>query len=428
MATKGFSVKLLAASVMRTATFRHSAISFLGTFLTGVLGLVFYAYVARTMGPNNYGVFALAVTTIALVSSIANIGTDTGIIRFVSEANRDNKKRALQFLKLGFELKLVVWIAILLLGCITMPFIVQLFWGKSELITPLRISLFGVGGMLMSSFALAGLQAYSRFTAWSVVNVAANVVRLLSVVAIGISGMLAIDNALWIYGGVLFLMSGYIFVSLLPNFFKVSGELSLKGEFLHFNKWVAIFTTIAAIGSRLDTYLSAKYLTLSEVGAYSVGVSLVSFVTQIVLALGSVVAPKLAGMDNRQAIKYLKKVQLFVFVLAIGGLIVGIPLGIILIPLIYGVEYSQSIAPFIILLIAQAIFLLSVPAHMAVLYYFSKPKIFVYVTGIHLITTFVLGTYLIQSHGIVGASIAALVGTIFDFLIPLIWVVKKLFL
>lgn len=417
---------LLISSVMKTATFKHAAISFIGTFATGVLGFIFYAYVTRELGPADFGIFSLSVTTIALVASIANFGTDTGVIRFVSNALRDDKTKALRFLKLAVEIKLLIWLVLLVVGWISMPLIVSVLFGKSELVMPFRISLFGVGGMLFSSFALAALQAYSKFGWWSIANVGSNVLRLVAVLFLGISGVLAIENSLWAYGAVLFVMFFFIIFLLLPKFWTVRNELSLRKEFLHFNKWVATFTAIAAVGSRLDIYLTARYLNFSDVGSYAVGVTLVSFVTQIVLALGSVVAPKLAQMsDKKAAVTYLKKLQLFVFVLAIGGLIVGIPLGGVLIPSVYGTEYISSIVPFAILLVGQAIFLLAVPVHMAVLYYFSKPKLFVYITLTRLVLTIVLGVILIPQYGAAGAAITALVGNITDFIIPFMWVVKK---
>lgn len=413
-------------NILSTQTFKHSFISFGGTLATGLLGLVFYVFAARQLGKADYGVFSLSVTTMALISSIANFGIDTGILRFVSESNKSNPTRAFRFLKLALEAKLVTWFILLFLGWIFMPFIVQTFFGKAELVMPFRVALFGVGGMLLSSFSLSALQAYSKFGWWSVLNVFSNLVRLGLIVFLFASGTLATISSLWIYGGVLFLLF-FVCLLFLPNFWSVRNEYSVWGEFVKFNKWVALFTAIAAVGSRLDTYIGARYLSLSEVGTYAVGVSLVSFVTQIVLALGSVVAPKLTTIkDKKSAILYLKKLQLFVLVLGVLGLAVGIPLGAIFIPLIYGSQYINSVLPFSILLVGQAIFLLSVPIHMAVLYYFSHPKLFVYITLSRMLMTLVLGLILIPQYGAVGASITALIGNITDLLIPGIWVIIRL--
>lgn len=408
--------------LISTATFKHSAISFAGTTITGILGLIFYSYVARQLSTSNYGMFSLSITTLALIASISNLGTDTGVIRFVSKFAQKNNTKSMQYLKLAFKMKLLIWIVILCVGWFITPHVARIFFDKPELAFPFRIALFGVGGMLFSSFGLSALQAYSKFVWWSVLNIGANLARLVFVLILGFAGVLVVENALWVYSGVLFMLF-FVNLLLLPRFWRVSGELPLRKEFMGFNKWVAIFTAVAAIGSRMDTYLSARFLKLSNVGTYSVGVNLVSFVTQIVLALGSVVAPKLSSMTNdASAILYLKKLQLFVIVLGVCGVIVGIPLGSVVIPTIFGMQYAGSVLPFSILLVGQAIFLISVPTHMAVLYYFSYPKLFVYTTIFRLVIGFLVGVMLIPLYGETGAALSVLVGNIFDFLIPGIWV------
>ena len=72
-------------------TFTQSGITLTGTILSGILGLLFYITVARILGPNNFGFLAVAITTITLVADIGNLGTDTGIIRFVGKYAKVDK-------------------------------------------------------------------------------------------------------------------------------------------------------------------------------------------------------------------------------------------------------------------------------------------------------------------------------------------------
>src|SRR5690606_39148753 len=142
------------------------------------------------------------------------------------------------------------------------------------------------------------------------------------------------------------------------------------------------------------------------VGVYQVAKNLTDIVPQIVFALAVVVAPKLAAfnLDHKKAVPYLKKVQLLTLGLSVLGIIVGIPLGYFLIPQIYGMEYLPSIYPFIILIIAQAVFLISIPAHTSVIYYFSNPKLFLPISLGHLSVVGVLGWMIIPRDGYIGAA------------------------
>jgi O-antigen/teichoic acid export membrane protein len=59
------------------------------------------------------------------------------------------------------------------------------------------------------------------------------------------------------------------------------------------------------------------------------------------------------------------------------------------------------------------------------MYYFSYPKLFVYISVGFLIIVAGLGIILIPTFGILGASATMLVAQIFNFAVPAIWVLNK---
>ena len=78
----------------------------------------------------------------------------------------------------------------------------------------------------------------------------------------------------------------------------------------HENKWVALSVVISAVSSRLDTFLTARLLTESQLGIYSASNQLVQVVPQLIGALGTVIAPKMSGMSASAFPRYLKKTQM----------------------------------------------------------------------------------------------------------------------
>ncbi|MDO8638634.1 MAG: oligosaccharide flippase family protein, partial [Candidatus Daviesbacteria bacterium] len=206
----------------------------------------------------------------------------------------------------------------------------------------------------------------------------------------------------------------------------IKNEFSVGKEFFKFNFWVALFTIIAAVSSRLDTFLIARFLPTHEIGIYGAANQLVSIVPQIVGALGIVAAPKFASFANiQQMLIYFKKFQLMVIGLSILGL-VAIPLSFYAIPLIYGPLYAETVLPFIILFFAMLIFLVSVPVHNSIIYYFGKSQVFVWVGLGHLLIIGIFGYLLISSYGLIGAAISVLIGMIFNFIAPLIWFLLRI--
>lgn len=411
--------------ILTTKTFYQTLITSSGTIINGFLGLVFYFILARQLGPGPFGVFSVSVAILTLIGDIANVGSDTGTVRFVGKYIGSDKPKALKFLKLSLEVRVVVWLAVLLIGWFLIPLLVNAFFAKSELIFPIRLALIGVGSYLVFSFSTYALQSLQKYWAWNGVNIGTNLIRLLATLALIYFGILDRNSSLLVYILVpaLGFFAGLLF---LPPFLKVKGETEVAREFFHYNIWVAAFTLVAAFGGRIDTLLSTRFLSLYNLGIYSAAVQLASIVPQIVFAIGTVVAPKLAGFDSdTKAKSYLTKVQVFTIFLAVLGVAVGIPLAKIVIPLFYGQNYIMAIYPFEILLVAQAIFLISVPAHTSVFYYFGYPKLFVWLSLGNIILTTSLGWYLIKNFGFMGAAYTVLIGNIFNLIIPASWVLNK---
>jgi len=97
-----------------------------------------------------------------------------------------------------------------------------------------------------------------------------------------------------------------------------------------------------------------------------------------------------------------------------------------LIPVIFGQSYAAAGPIFIVLLFGQLVYLASMPIHMSVFYYFSYPKLFFWVSLGHLTITGAGGWVLISQFGAMGAAFAVLLGSIFNLLVPVIWVLKKI--
>ena len=414
-------------SIFKTATFKQSQITIVGTIINGALGALFYIVLARFLGPSDFGILTIALTTMVLIADIADVGTNTGLVRFVSANLINNGDKALQFLKLSLSIKLVVWIFSSLLTYILAPFLASGIFHKTELVMPLRLVAFGVGGALLFTFATSALQAFQKYYLWSLINIITNTLRLVLIVILAYLLMLNIEISLIIYIAMPF-FGFFVALLFLPtkNFLLVKNETSLVRELFKYNIPVAIFTIIAAFSARLDTYMNAFLLSSREVGIYAAANQLVQIMPQLISALGLVAAPKFASFQtNKQMLVYLKKFQLLVAGICLVG-IISMPFLIYLIPLLFGKAYVAAVMPFIFLFIAQLIFLFSIPVHQAIIFYFGKPNIFIGVSLGHLLIIGIVGYYLISLYGVVGASLTVLIGMIFNFLYPLGWLLFNL--
>lgn len=412
--------------VFSTATFKQSQITISGTILNGILGALFYVVLARFLGPSEFGLLTISLTTLVLIADIADIGTNTGLVRFVSSNLRNNKEKALRFLKLSLEIKLVAWLVVFAAIFFLAPYLATFIFHKTELILPLRLVGFGVGGALLFTFATSTLQAHEKYFSWSIINIITNALRLLIILALGYYLTLTSTSSLLVYI-ILPFFGFFIALFILPAgaILRAKNESFLLRDLLKYTTPVAAFSIIAAFSARLDTFLNAALLSAREVGIYGAASQLAQIMPQLVSALGLVSAPKFASFqDNNQMLSYFKKFQFFVLGLCLLGLLT-IPLAVYLVPLILP-AYQEAVIPFIILFLGYLIFLFSIPVHHSIIFYFGRPDVFIAVALGHLAIIGGLGYILISNFGITGAALTVFVGMIFNFLYPLGWLLLKL--
>ncbi len=414
-------------SIIKTATFKESQITVLGTVINGILGALFYIVLARFLGPSDFGILIVSLTTLVMVADIADIGTNTGLVRFVSSNLSSDREKAYKFLKLSLEVKIIAWFVVLLIFFFLSPVLATQVFYKSELVIPLHLVSFGVGGALLFTFATSALQAYQKYFLWSLLNIGTNFLRLALIFIFSYFFLLSVESSLMIYIAMPFL-GFFVALFLIParNIFQIKNEQRLSREFFRYNIPVAIFTIIAAFSSKLDTFLNASLLPVKDVGIYGIANQLVQIMPQVVAGLGLVAAPKFSSFtNNEQMMTFLKKFQLLVAGLVVFGLML-LPVAIYLVPVIIGQAYQEAIFPFIFLFLAMLVFLFSVPVHSSVMFYFGRPDIFIWISIGHLFIIGGLGYFMISNFGVIGASLTVLTGTIFNFLYPLIWLLIKL--
>lgn len=413
-------------SAISSVTFKQSQITVIGTILNGVLGALFYILMARFLGPSSFGLLTVSIATLTLIADIADLGTNTGLIRFVSSNIKTNEEKALRFLKLSLEIKFIVWIIVLILGLLFSPLVANLIFNKPELTLPLRLVTIGVGGALFFSFAMSTFQAYQNFFLWSFINIASNLFRVILIYILFLSSNLNIISGLTSF--IILPFFGFsLSLLFLPvkKIISVSKEKDEAKEFFNFNRWVAIFSIITAISSRLDTFLNVRLLSTRDVGIYGAANQLTQIIPQLIGALGVVAAPKFSGFQNfTQMITYFKKLQFMIFALVF-LISLAIPASFYFIPFLFGTDYQATIIPFIILLSAMLVFLISVPLHNSVIYYFGKPQVFIWVGLGHFLIVSILGYYLISVYGVMGSALTVLSGMIFNLIAPLLWFLRQ---
>ncbi len=421
-----FNSKNNIMNILKTSTLRQSGMTFTFTLINGLLGMAFYILLARYLGPSDFGLFSLSIVVLALTADIGNLGINTGIVNFVSKYFTSDHQKSLKYLKLGFILKVTISLITLTVGFVLSPTISRNIFEKPELITAIRLVFLGVGTTWLFSFTTSYYQASQKFISWGLIQIFTNSLRLLGVIFAVSWFVLDLNISVVLYIIAPFIGFLVSTINIPFDFIKERVDGETKRDFVNYNKWVAVFGGVSAFSSRVDTFVLGKLVTTYSLGLYSAANQLVQVVPQLIGAIGTVVAPKFSSFDSdKKMLVYFKKLQLMVIGIA-GVMMLSTPVVKLIINAFFGSEYGQSYPIFVILIIAMLVFMLSIPVHNAIIYYYQYPKLFSYLSVVNLAVVVTLAWVLTENFGVMGTGYSIIAGNMINLIVPMVWFIKKL--
>ncbi len=397
---------------IRTATIRQSLVTTVSTIGNGAFGALFYLYSARQLGATNYGLFTLGVATVAVLAVIFDFGTDKGMVRFLPRF-APGSSESNQILKATLLIKILSGLVITLLSITFASELARGIFNQPLMANYLPAIGLGFFSQLLFFFATNYFLSQEKFFAWGGLFVGANALRFVLSIVLGLWGYFDINSAFLLYITTP-LISFFIALHHIGlKFLKCRITSSTFHQILSFNKWSFGFSSVSAVGSRLDTYLSARFLDLASLGVYGLAGQATILLPNLISALGAVTGPKFSRFRNPgENSRYLKKTMIFFSAISLLSGLIIYPIGILF--MVYsGPQYLAGAIPLALLLISQMIFLAMSPLRDSLLYFHSRPDLFFFIGLGHVAINIISGVTLIPILGLVGASASNLIGQVF---------------
>lgn len=398
--------------IFEIQTLRQAAVTSVATFLASGLGAVFYLLLAKILGPAEYGLFFLAMATLAVVTSVADLGLGPSLVRFVG-ANRQNRQY-LPFVNLALKTKFISGLLVTITFAGLSSFLARYVFYQPALSSLLLLVGIGVLSQLLFFLPLAVFQGLQRFWLWGGFQVGVNALRLFLLVPFIIFFHLTTFQSLLVF------VAAYIVGFGISLFWMDKGLITSNAtnpqikSFWSFNKWTALTGVLMAAANRVDIFLTGRFLSLAQVGIYSLATIMVAFLPQLAGAIGAVTTAKFASFhDPESPKKYLGKAVLFVGGISVLVALAMIPVAIIVIRFAGKSDYTAAFVPFVILLVGLVIFLFTNPIRDSLMYYHAKPQFFFWLSLGQAIIVFLVGWNLIPLWGVMGASLSFVTGQIF---------------
>ena len=403
-------------NLLYTETGKDTIIVFLTTGINIFIAGLFFVFAPRILGPSDFGIFATVVATGILATNIANLGIDTGILKFASNGEKNNT-----YLALAFKSYLILGLATAIIGLFISPFLAK-FLGYPQISALLRIAFVSTILLLFTNFYVAVLQARKDFVKASFVNISSNLSKLiiLFIAAAFFSIGLYLITIIFFFTPIVSVIVGKIITP-----FKLENK-AVKNPFVFFNYnlWVALALIVASIP--LDNYFLLKLAGASQTGLYAVPFKILTFVYQFAGNFTRVLAPRFTSFDTKEktrvfALKSFGMVAIMsAFLLALA--IFGVPA----ISFVFGGSFLESEGLFRILTLGFIFFFAGTVPSAIVLYYLGKSQVTFVVTVIRFIVFAALLYILVPKMQAVGAAVSYSVAEGAAFLLLAIYSFVKL--
>ena len=335
---------------------RNTSVSFVIRIVSATGTAVLTLFLLRYLGPEEYGVFALALSIGALVQLPADLGVSHATSRFVAEVRHD--RPAVQGIVAdALRIKLVVTgLLCAVLAAVAGP--VADAYGVAELEWPLRLAALAVFGQSLLELYDQIFEAHRRVAIYLRVAATESAIETVSSIALvlagfGVSGAMAGRAGAYLFAAGLGLALIVGRLGIRPSPANSGGNVR---RLVGYGSALLVIDGAFVLFHRIDVLLIGAILSVDAVGQFEAPLRLTTVLGYVGAAVASGVAPRLAAgrerLDPRALVEALRRLM------ALQGLFIA-PLVVWAEPisdLVLGSDYSDSpevlraIAPFMFLL------------------------------------------------------------------------------
>lgn len=403
---------------------KSSFFVFIFLALSKVFTYLYRIVIARTFGPEVYGLFSLAVMIFGWFVLFSSFGISEGLIRYIS-LYRGKK----DYPRIRFLLRRVTFVYLIsgLISAVSLFFLSDVIatnlFHNYDLIFYLKIFSFLIPVYLFSNILLSILQAFEKIQWYSfLINVVQNVVRFFALFILMIVGFNSDSIALSYFLGYLFML----FISFFVCKYKTKeifglnslSKLEKKNTFKSFlsYSWPLLFIIgISEIFYWTDTFFIGIFKGATEVGYYNAVVPialLLATIPELFLKLFFPIITKEYSRENVNLVQQLsKQVGKWIFIITLPLFLVLFLFPGLIINILFGEEYLFGVGALRILSIGVLISNITW-VNQNLLSMAGKSKTILSNILITSLVNVVLNILLIPNYGIAGAAFATTISKI----------------
>ncbi len=374
-------------------------------FLRMGVGLLVGVWVARYLGPQQFGVFNYAIAFIGFFSAISGLGLNGIVVRNIV---RDPESAKITFIN-AFALQVISGLFSTILVCISIEFL-----KKDDEFIKLILLILSLSLTLKSTDSIKywyEAQIQTRYVVW-IENASFVIISLAKVILILMSASLisfvyvALAETLITSIGLIWL---YTVHNGLPKFINTTWNSSIN---LIKEGWPLLLSAVSvSLYMRIDVIMLEAITSSREVGIYAAATRISEIFYFLPMVIISSVGPKLISNRALNVDLYFKQLRMLYFTMTWLAIVLTLPVVILAEPIVvtlFGSEFSDSVPVLIIHMWANVAVFLGVASSQHLIIEHLQVLSF-YRTILGLITNILLNIFLIPEMGAQGAAISTVI-------------------
>lgn len=284
---------------------RHSAVFFLGTLFTAAAGYLFKIYVARMLGADALGIYALGMTLVGFFGLFAGLGLPQAAVRFVAAYSATQQYERLHVFFRHALVSLVVANltlagAMMLIG----PWVARSVYHSSELVRYIHLFawLLAFGGFasflgqVLAGYKDVALRTFISNLFGSPLNILLGTILL--AIGMGLRGYMIAQVASGAIVLALLFAAAWKLTPSAARRFPVQPPKA-EAEVFWFSAAVFGVSFLEFLLAQADKIMLGMFVDVRQVGIYAVAASLVAFVPVALQSVNQIFSPTIADLHAR---------------------------------------------------------------------------------------------------------------------------------
>lgn len=402
--------------------FRNTTITFFSQVLILVFGVILMIILARALGPEGKGIYALIILVPTLAIKLAGFGIEEANVYFTGSKKYLDKELVSASFACAFSLGVLL---ILLFLVISLFDFFQNFLNSNQInLSYLWITVLTIPFTYLYVFLNGVFLGKEEIVKFNTVKISFIFFQLIAAI------LLLIILKQGILGAIFSYVLASVAVSLIAIFlirkivvFHFSFNKKLFKNILSYGGKIYLGNIAQFLNYRVDMILIAIFLMPAAVGFYSIAVEIVEKLWLIPMVIATVLFPRISSLNGSQANSLTPRVcrhtLLIVFIVSLGLIFLAYPL----IKILFGSVFLPSVWPLLILVPGVIAFSIS-RILLADLSGRGKPGVAIKASSVSLVANIFLNILLIPKWGISGAAFASTIAYTLSTLIIIITFIK----